>query len=148
MSILGRIPDTDDFKDVARNDVFIIYPAVLIVRFDAPLVFANSHTIKHKILDKVEAERFVELVILDMETSPMLDVTAADMLGELDTALHNKEILFRLANCTGEVRDMLKATYSLKRVGHIKASTTVNQIMDEWTEGNADHLDEEEMKWA
>ncbi|NOQ54788.1 MAG: sulfate permease [Thermoplasmata archaeon] len=148
MSILGRIPDTDDFKDVARNEVFIIYPAVLIVRFDAPLVFANSHTIKHKILDKVEEERFVELVILDMETSPMLDVTAADMLGELDTALHNKEILFRLANCTGEVRDMLKATYSLKRVGHIKASTTVNQIMEEWTEGNADHLDEEEMNWA
>lgn len=148
MSILGRIPDTDDFKDVARNEVFILYPAVLIVRFDAPLVFANSHTIKHKILDKVEEERFVELVILDMETSPMLDVTAADMLGELDTALLNKEILFRLANCTGEVRDMLKATYSLKRVGHIKASTTVNQIMEEWTEGNADHLEEDEMRWA
>ena len=148
MSILGRIPDTDDFKDVARNEVFIIYPAVLIVRFDAPLVFANSHTIKHKILDKVEEEKFVEMVILDMETSPMLDVTAADMLGELDTALHNKEILFRLANCTGEVRDMLKATYSLKRVGHIKASTTVNQIMEEWTEGNADHLEEDEMRWA
>ena len=148
MSILGRIPDTDDFKDVARNEVFIIYPAVLIVRFDAPLVFANSHTIKHKILDKVEEARFVELVILDMETSPMLDVTAADMLGELDTALHNKERLFRLANCTGEVRDMLKATYSLKRVGHIKASTTVNQIMEEWAEGNADHVEEDEMRWA
>ncbi len=148
MSILGRIPDTEDFKDVARNDVFMIYPAVLIVRFDAPLVFANSHIVKHKVLDKVEEERFVELVILDMETSPMLDVTASDMLGELDRALLNKEIVFRLANCTGEVRDMLKATYSLKRVGHIKASTTVSQIMDEWTEGAADHLDEEEMNWA
>ena len=148
MTILGRIPDTNDFKDVVRNDVFIIYPAVLVVRFDAPLVFANSHTIKHKILDKVEEDRYVELVILDMETSPMLDVTAADMLGELDTALLNKKIVFRLANCTGEVRDMLKATYSLKRVGHIMASTTVYNIVDEWVEQNSVDTNEEEMHWA
>jgi len=148
MAILGRIPETNDFKDIVRNDVFILYPAVLIVRFDAPLVFANSHTIKHKILDKVEEDRYVELVILDMETSPILDVTAADMLGELDTALHNKKIIFRLANCSGEVRDMLKATYSLKRVGHINASTTVNNIVDEWNEQNMEDTDEKEMRWA
>ncbi len=146
MSILGRISGTDDFKDVVRNDEFILYPAVLIVRFDAPLVFANSHTIKRTILDKVEEDRYVELVILDMETSPILDVTAADMLGELDSALEGQDIHFRLANCTGEVRDMLQATYSLKRVGHIKASTTVNQIVDEWVENNSEHLDEEKMR--
>ena len=72
------------------------------------------------------------MVILDMETSPMLDVTAADMLGELDDIFHERNILFRVANCTGEVRDMLKATYPSERVGHITAGTTVNHIIDEW----------------
>ncbi len=143
MSVLGRIPGTDDFKDVLRNDEFILYPGVLIVRFDAPLVFANSHTVKHKILDRVEMDKYVEMVILDLETSPMLDITASDMLGELDEALLNKKIIFRLANCTGEVRDMLKATYSMKRVGHIKSSTTVNQIVGEWAEeGPVNHEEE------
>lgn len=146
MSILGRIPETNDFKDIARNDECIIYPAVLIARFDAPLVFANSYTIKHKILDKVKEDRFVEMVVLDMETSPMLDVTASDMLGELDTTLEQQNITFRLANCSGEVRDMLRASYSMKRVGHIKASTTVNQIMDEWIEQGGKEPDDEEMR--
>jgi len=133
-SVLARIPGTPDFKDVARNDEFILYPGVLILRFDAPLVFANAHTVKNRVLDKVEEEKYVEMVILDMETSPMLDVTAADMLGELDDLLRQQDILFRLANCTGEVRDMLRATYPPERVGHITAETTVNHIVDEWVE--------------
>lgn len=133
-SVLARIPGTPDFKDVARNDEFILYPGVLILRFDAPLVFANAHTVKNRVLDKVEEEKYVEMVILDMETSPMLDVTASDMLGELDDLLRQQDILFRLANCTGEVRDMLRATYPPERVGHITAETTVNHIVNEWLE--------------
>ncbi len=133
-SVLGRIPGTPDFKDVARNDEFILYPGVLILRFDAPLVFANAHTVKGRVLDKVDEERYVEMVILDMETSPMLDVTASEVLGELDDLLRQRNIIFRLANCTGEVRDMLRATYPPERVGHITAETTVNHIVDEWVE--------------
>lgn len=132
--VLGRIPGTPDFKDVARNDEFILYPGVLILRFNAPLVFANAHTVKHIVLGKVDEERYVEMVILDMETSPILDVTASDMLGELDDLLMQRDIMFRLANCTGEVRDMLKATYPPERVGHITAETTVNHIVNEWVE--------------
>ncbi len=134
MSILARIPETDDFKDVARHHEYILYPAVIIARFNAPFVFANAHTINHQVLDKVREDKYVEMVILDMETSPMLDVTAAEMLGDLDDALMRKGIVFRLANCTGEVRDLLQATYSMKRVGHIKAGTTVNHIINEWIE--------------
>jgi high affinity sulfate transporter 1 len=134
MSVLGRIPDTNDFKDVLRNNEYILYPGVLIVRFDAPLVFANSHTVKHQIIERVEYDKFIELVILDMETSPILDVTASDMLGEMDEVLGQKGITFRLANCSGEVRDVLRATYSMERVGHIDASTTVNHIVDDWVE--------------
>jgi MFS superfamily sulfate permease-like transporter len=119
---------------VARNDEFIIYPGVLIVRFDAPLVFANSHTVKHHILERVEQDKYVDMVILDMETSPILDVTASDMLGEMDDVLEKKGVNFRLANCSGEVRDVLRATYSMKRVGHIDASTTIHQVIDDWIE--------------
>lgn len=138
VSVLGRIPETPDFKDVSRNDEYIIYPGVLILRFDAPLVFANAHTVRNRILDLVEYERYVELVILDLETSPMVDVTAASMLGELDEDLEERGIAFRLANCTGEVRDMLNATYPEERVGHISAGTTVNSTVDWWLETGPD----------
>jgi high affinity sulfate transporter 1 len=138
VSVLGRIPETPDFKDVSRNDEFILYPGVLILRFDAPLVFANAHTIRNRILDMVEYEKYVELVILDLETSPMVDVTASVMLGELDEDLEERGIAFRLANCTGEVRDMLNATYPQDRVGHISAETTVNHIVKWWLEEGPD----------
>ncbi len=132
VSVLGRIPETDDFKDVRRTDAAVVYPGVIILRFDAPIVFANAHTIKQKVIEKVREQKAVELVVLDMETSPMIDVTASDMMGELDDVLFAKGIVFRLANASGEVRDVLKATYSEERVGHIHASTTVSNVVDEW----------------
>jgi MFS superfamily sulfate permease-like transporter len=144
MSMLGRIPETDDYKDMDRNDEFIVYPGVLILRFDAPIVFANAHTRKQKIIDKVREEKYVELVVLDMETSPMIDVTASDMLGELDDVLFKKGIAFRLANASGEVRDVLKAMYSQELVGHIHASTTVNHVVKGWLEiDHSNQLEEE-----
>jgi high affinity sulfate transporter 1 len=145
MTVLGRIDETDEFKDVLRNDEYIVYPGVLIVRFDAPVVFANSHIVKHKILDKVREEKYVELVILDLETSPMLDVTAADMLGDLDDMLIEQDIVFRLANSTGEVRDVLRATYGKKRVGHITAKTTVTHIVDDWLKTGPDGQPDEDL---
>ncbi|NIU49988.1 MAG: STAS domain-containing protein [Thermoplasmata archaeon] len=138
MSTLGRVPETDDFKDVERNDEFIMYPGVVILRFDTPILFANAHTIKHMIIEKVREEKFVELVILDMETSPIIDVTASDMLGELDDTLLQKDIMFRIANASGEVRDVLRSTYSDDRVGHIHATTTVNYVIDHWLKVNHD----------
>ena len=134
VSVLGRIPGSPDYKDVSRNDEYILYPGVLILRFDAPLVFANAHTIRNQILDMVEYEKYVELVVMDLETSPMVDVTASVMLGELDEDLKKMGIAFRLANCTGEVRDMLNATYPEERVGHIGAETTVNSTVEWWFE--------------
>lgn len=145
MSTLGRIPETDDFKDVERNDVYIAYPGVLILRFDAPIVFANAHTIKQKIIEKVRQEKYVELLVLDMETSPIIDVTAADMLGELDDVLLQKDIMFRIANASGEVRDVLKSTYSPDRVGHIHATTTVNYVVDHWLQHGMAGEPEEEL---
>jgi len=145
MTVLGRIPGTDDFKNVDKKDEFIVYPGVLILRFDEPLVFANAHTIKHKILNMVQQEKFVELVILDMETSPTVDVTAADMLGELDDTFLNKDIVFRLANATREVREVLRSTYSKERVGHIHAHTTINHVVDEWLESGKDGQPDEEL---
>ncbi len=145
MSTLGRIPDTNDFKDIKRNEELIHYPGVLILRFDAPIVFANAHTIKQKVIAKVRRERHVELVVLDMETSPIIDVTAADMLGELDDVLLKKDIVFRVANASGEVRDVLRSTYSEDRVGHIQASTTVNSVVDRWLANGREGEPEDEL---
>ncbi len=144
VSKLGRIPGTNDFKDVKRNDEFILYPGVLILRFDVPILFANAHTIKHKIIEKVREEKYVELVVLDMETSPIIDVTASDMLGEVDDMLYHKDIMFRIANASGEVRDVLRSAYSADRVGHIHASTTVNFVVDHWLEVGKDGEPKEE----
>ncbi len=143
---LGRIPGTDEFRAVSRHPENITLPGVLIVRSDAPLLFASSHRVRHQIMDRVLEDPSIRLVILDMETSPMLDITAADMLGELDDTLNERGISFRLANPTGEARDILRSSYSEERVGHIDPTTTICSIVDGWGkehEAPAEPSDEE-----
>jgi MFS superfamily sulfate permease-like transporter len=153
MVVLGRVPDTDEFRDLKRHPENITYPEILVVRFDAPLVFANSHMVKHDILDAVEEAPDLGLVVLDMESSPMLDITASDMLGDLDDILDERGVKFRLANLMGEGRDMLRAIYPQKRVGHIDPITTVHGIVDDWLAGGkgecrAEDIEEQEAEGA
>ena len=58
---------------------------ILVVRVESGLFFANSDHVR----DRIEALRTPEtrVVVLDAETSPFLDVSAAEMLGQLAASL-------------------------------------------------------------
>ena len=51
-----------------------------------------------------------KIVVLDAETSPYVDVTAATMLVELRSILSRRGIDFRIARDIGQVRDTLRQT--------------------------------------
>ncbi len=132
VAVLGRIPGTNEFRDVVRHPENITYPGLLLVRVDAPLIFANSHTVKSQITDHVDVDWNIEDVLLDLEASPMLDVTATDMLKELCSSLKEKGVNLKVANPTGEVRDTLKACALDEVVGPIHPSMTVEDFVEHW----------------
>jgi sulfate permease, SulP family len=94
--------DTDRHLDLPAR------PDALVVRVESGLMFANSDHVKSQI--EALCTEQTKIVVLDAETSPYVDVTAATMLVELRSILTRRGIGFRIARDIGQVRDTLRQT--------------------------------------
>ncbi|MEN0139551.1 MAG: SulP family inorganic anion transporter [Rhodococcus sp. (in: high G+C Gram-positive bacteria)] len=92
--------------DAERHPDLPTIPHVLVVRVEAGLFFANADHVKDRI-DELCTED-TRVVVLDAETSPVVDVSAAQMLAQLRDALKRKGVDFRVARDVGQFRDTLR----------------------------------------
>ena len=137
-AVLGRIPGTEIYGDFERRPEKEDIPGVLIIRVDAPLVFGNTEMIKEIITDLItEQKEPVHLVVLDLGASPIIDVTAADMIGELYSDLREQEIELKLAEASGQVRDVLRKAGIEAMIGKLGRSTTIHAVIEEWQNAKA-----------
>lgn len=97
--------------DAERHQELPTRPDVLVVRVEAGLFFANCDHVKDRIEDLC-TER-TRLVVLDAETSPYVDVTAAEMLLQLRNTLSQRGIDLRVARDIGQFRDTLRRSDSV-----------------------------------
>jgi SulP family sulfate permease len=132
MAVIGRIPGTNVFGDINRHPENEAIPGVFIYRIDAPLIFANAESFKENFSKAFGQEhRPVNLVIIDLQSSPITDVTAVDMVRDLITELDRKGILLRLANASGQVRDVLRAAGIEDKVGKLDQTTTIEALIEQ-----------------
>ena len=91
--------------DVDRHDTLQPDPATLVVRVESGLFFANSDHVR----DRIQALRTDQttVVVLDAETSPFIDISAAEMLAELAASLRRDGIELRIARDIGQFRDII-----------------------------------------
>lgn len=105
---MGRVPDTpDQFGDLARHPENVVPEGVVIVRVESPLFFANADLVRGRIREPARRQG-ARAVILDAETIPGLDVTAARMLSELAEDLERAGVELHVARDVGQVRDVLR----------------------------------------
>ena len=137
MAVMGRVPGTEIFGDIERKPAKDQVPGVLIFRVDSPVLFANANVIREQI-DELMGTTVpaVKLVILDFYSSPMLDVTGADMIRDLLTDFSRKGIELRLANTTGQVRDLIRKAGLVEKLGGLTATDTISTVLDEWESKN------------
>lgn len=132
MVILGRIPGTDLFGDIERHPENQQIPGVFIYRIDSPLIFANAESFKDNFSKALKQEqRPIHLAIIDLNSSPITDVTGVDMIHDLIDELDRKGIVLRLANASGKVRDVLRAAGIEDRVGRLDRTTTISAILEQ-----------------
>jgi high affinity sulfate transporter 1 len=132
MVVVGRIPGTTLFGDIERHPENEEVPGVFIYRIDAPLIFANAESFKENFSKALAQEqRPVHLAIIDLQSSPITDVTAVDMIRDLIAELDRKGITLRLANASGQVRDVLRAAGIEEKVGKLDRTTTIAAILKE-----------------
>ena len=107
--------------DRARHPENAAPDGVAVLRVDGGLFFANADGIRARVREAAAADG-VRAVVLDAETVPFVDVTAAQMLEELaaDLARDGKRLL--LARDIGDVRDVLRRAAPDSALGEVYPS--------------------------
>ena len=106
VAVLGRTPD-GHWVDVAREADAKPQPGVAVLRVEAGLFFANADHVRNAIRAHASGGG-VTAVVLDAETVPEIDVTAAEMLAQLRADLDREGVRLLVARDIGQVRDVLR----------------------------------------
>jgi high affinity sulfate transporter 1 len=122
-AVLGKVPGTTDFEDVRRNPHNQMVPGVVVLRVESGLFFANADAVRKDVL--AHAGHGTKAVVLDGQTVPFIDVTAAQMLESLAEDLDGDGIQLVLARDVGQVRDVLKRQKRGHQVPTIRTFPTV-----------------------
>jgi len=95
-TVLGRVDGLAGYHDVRSYPRAAHLPGLVIVRFDAPLIFANATTFRDQIRKLAASEPRPRWILLAAEPLTDVDTTAADMLEDLDQDLndHGTSLVF------------------------------------------------------
>ncbi|WP_420036966.1 SulP family inorganic anion transporter [Streptomyces sp. cg28] len=111
---LGRVPGLAGYHDVRSHPRAEHLPGLVILRFDAPLFFANAKSFRDEVLRIVRRTPRIRQVLLATEPVTDVDTTAADVLLELDAALQEKGVRLAFAEMKDPVRRKIER-YGLAR---------------------------------
>ncbi|MGV0744210.1 SulP family inorganic anion transporter [Mycolicibacterium sp. XJ870] len=106
-AVLGKIPGTNTYRDIADHADAATIPGLLLYRFDAALFFANAPRLRDDVLNYVEAHHS-STVVLNMESVDDVDSTAAQVLDELLDELDHRGVGLQLARVRSEIRHELQ----------------------------------------
>ncbi len=114
-TVLVRVDGRKGYHDARRNPAGRFVPGLVLFRWDAQLFFANADLFREALLQAVDsASTPTQQVIVAAEGVNDIDVTAADMLAELDRELQARGIDLQFAGLPGYVRDLIMR-YGLSR---------------------------------
>jgi high affinity sulfate transporter 1 len=86
-AVLGRTDDSEGWHDIADLEGEREEPGIVVYRWEAPLFFANAGTFRQEVR-RIVRERQPAWVVLQCEAITDIDVTAAEMLEQLDVELN------------------------------------------------------------
>lgn len=130
---LGRIKDLQGvYRNTRRFPEAITSEDILIIRFDAPLHFANHRFLQTVIFELLDSRKKVKSVILCAESISYIDASGINALEKLITDLESREIDFRLAAAIGPVRDAIKASKLISIIGVTKCFTSIKNAVEDF----------------
>ena len=107
-AVLGKDPDVPGWHDIRRYPDAEQVPGLLIVRWSAPLFFANANQFRDLIRELVKsAAAPPQWVLVAAEPITDIDTTAGAMLADLDLELNSAGIHLAFAELQSSVRDTI-----------------------------------------
>ncbi|MGG5886458.1 SulP family inorganic anion transporter [Falsiroseomonas sp. HC035] len=107
MAIVGQVPGTEHFRNVDRHSV-LTDPAILSLRVDESLYFANARYLEDRIYAEVAARPDLRHVILMCPAVNLIDASALESLEAIADRLHAAGVGFHLSEVKGPVMDALQ----------------------------------------
>lgn len=108
-AILGRVPDLPGLHDTESYPDASLLPGCTILRFDAPLIFANARAFRDRVRDLAHSQGTPGWVIVAAEPITDVDTTACDMLDDLAADLYAHGTTLVFAEMKDPVRAKLRA---------------------------------------
>jgi MFS superfamily sulfate permease-like transporter len=117
-AVLGRPQDVEGYHDITRYPDARQIPGLVLFRWDAPLFFANAELFKERIIEATSrAPTPARRLVVAAEPVTSIDVTAADVLVELNQILMVRGIELRFAELKDPVKDKLRRFGLLPQFG-------------------------------
>jgi sulfate permease, SulP family len=127
VTVLGRLPDHPAvFVALDRRPEAEPIPGILVLRLEAPLIYANAAPVRDRVKRLVgEASPTPRAVILEMGANDDLDITAAEVLTELVRSLHAAGVDFAVADIRDPVIARARLTGLLEAIGEDRVCNTL-----------------------
>jgi MFS superfamily sulfate permease-like transporter len=127
-AVLGHVDGLKSYHDIARHPEARLIDGLVLFRWNAPLFFANAETFHEQVLRAVaDAPTPTKWVVVTAEPITDVDITAADMLADLDETL---DLCF--AEMKGPVKDKLKRYGLFTRLGTENFFPTIEQAVERY----------------
>jgi len=137
-AVLGRAEGVKGYHDITRYPDARQIPGLVLFRWDAPLFFANAELFKERVLDAVaKSPSPVSWVVVAAEPVTSVDVTAADVVAELDETLHRAGIKLAFAELKDPVKDKLKRFGLFDQIGERSFFPTIGAAVSSYLESRA-----------
>lgn len=145
-AVLGRADGVRGYHDITRYPDARRIPGLVLFRWDAPLFFANAELFHDRVMDAVATSPTpVRWLVVTAEPVTSVDVTSADMLAELDEALHEAGIELIVAEMKDPVKDKLKRFGLFARLGEKAFFPTIGAAVSSYlATHDVEWLDEED----
>ncbi|MGY0488090.1 SulP family inorganic anion transporter [Streptomyces sp. WG-D5] len=113
-AVLGRVAGLEGYHDVRSHPGARFLPGLVLLRFDAPLFFANAKSFRDVVRRAVREAGEVRCVVIAAEPITDVDTTAADVLEELHEGLRGRGVELVFAELKDPVRRKIER-YGLAR---------------------------------
>jgi MFS superfamily sulfate permease-like transporter len=105
-AVLGRVEELGGWHSLAAHPDAAQIPGVVVYRWEAPLFFANAGSFRQQIR-KLVRERRPDWVVLQCEAITDVDVTAAEMIEQLDRELNAAGIHMAFAELRSRLQELI-----------------------------------------
>ncbi|HEY3670199.1 MAG TPA: SulP family inorganic anion transporter [Acidimicrobiia bacterium] len=105
-AVLGRTDDSEGWHSIDDLEGAVEEPGIVVYRWEAPLFFANAGTFRQQIRKLVRA-RQPRWIVLQCEAVTDIDVTAAEVLEQLDLELNRAGIHFAFVEMRSRLQDLV-----------------------------------------